>query len=147
MTSNLQSSGRGGAGNIVDSSKSPQLKPEDLQTPTLKTSMVTTGRGGTGNFAVGLDAEEKRRRQDVEPVVRRGSHGAMHIGRGGTGNVVKTGDAEDGAPLVRMKSPAPPATDKDKNKTAARGGADESGRGDSDVKEDDGDVAVPAASG
>lgn len=83
----------------------------------------------------------------LHSVVRRGSHGAMHIGRGGTGNVVKTGDAEDGAPLVRMKSPAPPATDKDKNKTAARGGADESGRGDSDVKEDDGDVAVPAASG
>ncbi|KAL2184191.1 hypothetical protein L209DRAFT_757571 [Thermothelomyces heterothallicus CBS 203.75] len=69
MASHLQSSGRGGAGNIVDSSKSPQLKPEDLQTPTLKTSMVTTGRGGTGNFAAGLDAEEKRRRQDVEPYV------------------------------------------------------------------------------
>lgn len=69
MTSHFQSSGRGGAGNIVDSSKSPQLKPEDLQTPTLKTSMVTTGRGGTGNFAAGLDASEKRRRQDVEPYV------------------------------------------------------------------------------
>jgi hypothetical protein len=69
MSSHFQSSGRGGAGNIVDSSKTPQLQPEDLQTPTLKTSMVTTGRGGTGNFAVGLDADEKRRRQDVVPYV------------------------------------------------------------------------------
>jgi hypothetical protein len=69
MSQHYQSSGRGGAGNIVDSSKTQQLQPEDLQTPTLKTSMVTTGRGGTGNFAVGLDAEEKRRRQDVVPYV------------------------------------------------------------------------------
>ncbi len=65
--SGLQSSGRGGAGNIVDSSKTQPIQPQDLQTPTLKTSMVTTGRGGTGNFAVGLDADEKRRRQDVVP--------------------------------------------------------------------------------
>lgn len=68
MSSNMQSSGRGGAGNIVDSSKAPPLHPEDLQTPTLKTTgMVTTGRGGTGNMAANLDAEEKRRLQDVEP--------------------------------------------------------------------------------
>jgi hypothetical protein len=69
MSTHLQSSGRGGAGNIIDSSKSPPLQPEDLQTPTLKTSKVTTGRGGTGNFASNLDPEEKRRRQDVEPYV------------------------------------------------------------------------------
>ncbi|KAK3310061.1 uncharacterized protein B0T15DRAFT_22627 [Chaetomium strumarium] len=98
MSTQLQSSGRGGAGNIVDSSKSPPLQPEDLQTPTLKTSKVTTGRGGTGNFASNLDPEEKRRRQDVEPVVRRMSHGATHIGRGGTGNVVKTGPSDDKVP-------------------------------------------------
>jgi hypothetical protein len=68
MSSNLLSSGRGGAGNIVDSSKTSQIQPKDLQTPTLKTNaMVTTGRGGTGNMAANLDAEEKRRRQDVEP--------------------------------------------------------------------------------
>lgn len=70
MSSQFQSSGRGGAGNIVDSSKAAQIQPEDLKTPTLKTSMVTTGRGGTGNFAAGLDADEKRRRQDVEPYAR-----------------------------------------------------------------------------
>ncbi|KAK4233818.1 hypothetical protein C8A03DRAFT_38440 [Achaetomium macrosporum] len=151
MSTHLQSSGRGGAGNIIDSSKSPPLQPEDLQTPTLKTSKVTTGRGGTGNFASGLDAEEKRRRQDVEPVVRRMSHGATHIGRGGTGNVVKTGPADDkipspaGSPAL---SPVPAAAlekvpsrtdkerkekEKEKEKRSSPAGSDTAS-----------DVAVPA---
>ncbi|GAB1310442.1 hypothetical protein MFIFM68171_00652 [Madurella fahalii] len=107
MSSNLQSSGRGGAGNIVDSSKAPQLHPEDLKTPTLKTTaMVPTGRGGTGNMAANLDAEEKRRLQDVEPVVRRDSHGATHFGRGGTGNVIKPGGADDDSAPAREPGPA-----------------------------------------
>ena len=66
-TNNLHSSGRGGAGNIVDSTRSPKLQPEDLQTPTLKTSVVTTGRGGTGNMAKNKDPVETRLRQDVAP--------------------------------------------------------------------------------
>ncbi|CCC06432.1 hypothetical protein SMACR_04823 [Sordaria macrospora] len=94
MTGHFQSSGRGGAGNIVDSSKSPRIQPEDLQTPTLKTAMVTTGRGGTGNMAKNSDPVETRKRQDVEPVVRRDSFGATHIGRGGTGNVFTAEDAQ-----------------------------------------------------
>ncbi|KAL0475727.1 hypothetical protein QR685DRAFT_57803 [Neurospora intermedia] len=94
MTAHMQSSGRGGAGNIVDSSKSPRIQPEDLQTPTLKTAMVTTGRGGNGNMAKNSDPVETRRRQDVEPVVRRDSFGATHIGRGGTGNVFTAEDAQ-----------------------------------------------------
>lgn len=61
------SSGRGGAGNFVDSTKSPKLQPEDLQTPTLKTSVVTTGRGGSGNMAKNVDPVETRARQDVTP--------------------------------------------------------------------------------
>jgi len=69
MTSQQQvlSSGRGGAGNIVDSTRSPPLKPGDLQTPTLKTAVVTTGRGGSGNMAENSDPAETRKRQDVEP--------------------------------------------------------------------------------
>ncbi|KAL1856248.1 hypothetical protein VTK73DRAFT_8412 [Phialemonium thermophilum] len=86
--SHLHSSGRGGAGNIVDSTKSPKLKPQDLETPTLKASVVTTGRGGSGNMAKNTDPAETRALQDVEPVPRRMSHGATHVGRGGTGNVV-----------------------------------------------------------
>ena len=67
--SNLQSSGRGGAGNIVEKNNSPPLQPEDLQTPTLKTSVVTTGRGGTGNMTKNSDPVETRLLQDVEPYV------------------------------------------------------------------------------
>lgn len=67
--SGFASSGRGGAGNFVDSTKSPKLQPEDLQTPTLKTSVVTTGRGGSGNMAKNVDPMETRARQDVQPYV------------------------------------------------------------------------------
>ncbi len=66
MTGNI-STGRGGAGNIADASKSPQIQPADLQTPTLKTSVVTTGRGGSGNMAPNKDPAETRARQDVGP--------------------------------------------------------------------------------
>jgi len=91
--SKLQSLGRGGAGNIADVSKSPQLMAQDLDTPTLKSSVVTPGRGGSGNMAKNVDAAETRALQDVEPVVRRPSHGA-HSGRGGAGNVLSPEDAK-----------------------------------------------------
>ncbi|EFX01670.1 hypothetical protein CMQ_8136 [Grosmannia clavigera kw1407] len=103
----LSSHGRGGAGNIVDSSKSPKLQPKDLETPMLKTSIVTTGRGGTGNMARNTDPKETRARQDVEPVTRRPSIGAAHVGRGGTGNVFKAEEvaaAEDGSAIADDKS-------------------------------------------
>lgn len=67
--STYASSGRGGAGNFVDSTQSPRLQPEDLQTPTLKTPVVTTGRGGSGNMAKNVDPAETRARQDVQPWV------------------------------------------------------------------------------
>ncbi|KAH6853789.1 hypothetical protein B0I37DRAFT_349197 [Chaetomium sp. MPI-CAGE-AT-0009] len=145
MSSHFQSSGRGGAGNIVDSSKTPQIQAEDLKTPTLKTSMVTTGRGGTGNFAAGLDAEEKRRRQDVEPVVRRPSHGAMHVGRGGTGNVVKEASPPAKSPVPstaavpeKPASPTPAvAVEREKSRSPVTG---DDGKEDSEGD----DVAVPA---
>ncbi|EGS18758.1 uncharacterized protein CTHT_0053670 [Thermochaetoides thermophila DSM 1495] len=137
--SHMQSSGRGGAGNIVDSSKAPQIQPKDLETPTLKSEMVTTGRGGTGNMAANLDAEEKRRLQDVEPVVRRETQTA-HIGRGGTGNVVKAGaDASDeitsaapGSPnlLTKIKSNVlggGDAKEEKKERSSGEGDAPETG--------------------
>lgn len=79
---------------MADSTKSPQLRAEDLETPVLKTSIVTTGRGGTGNMARNTDPKETRALQDVEPVARRPSQGAAHAGRGGAGNVFKQGSAE-----------------------------------------------------
>ena len=63
----MQSTGRGGAGNIADASKSPKLGPADLQTPILKSAVYTTGRGGSGNMAVNADPVEARLAQDVEP--------------------------------------------------------------------------------
>lgn len=69
MSQQFASSGRGGAGNFVDSSRSPKLAAEDLETPTLKTSMVTTGRGGTGNMARNKDPDETRAMQDVKACV------------------------------------------------------------------------------
>lgn len=82
----LQSSGRGGAGNILHSTQSPALQPGDLETPTLKTAVVTTGRGGSGNMAENSDPAGTRKRQDVEPVVRHESDRPTPTGRGGMGN-------------------------------------------------------------
>lgn len=65
VTPQLSSHGRGGAGNMVDSSQSSKLHPSDLETPLLKNPVVTTGRGGTGNMAKNADPRETRRRQDV----------------------------------------------------------------------------------
>lgn len=60
------SHGRGGAGNFSDSSKSPKLTAADLETPLLKSAVITTGRGGSGNMAKNADPAETRLRQDVE---------------------------------------------------------------------------------
>jgi hypothetical protein len=42
------------------------ISPEDLKTPTLKSDVYTTGRGGSGNMAKNTDPLETRRAQDVE---------------------------------------------------------------------------------
>lgn len=117
MASNLQSSGRGGAGNIVDSTKSPKLQPKDLETPTLKTSVVTTGRGGTGNMAKNKDPIETRMRQDVIPVARRDSAGATHIGRGGTGNVFNP-NSDEARAAKKEQDKADSAVEDDQKKPA-----------------------------
>ncbi|KAI2629858.1 hypothetical protein GGR54DRAFT_636041 [Hypoxylon sp. NC1633] len=98
MTGSMTSTGRGGAGNIADSSKSPKIEPADLETPTLKTPVVTTGRGGSGNMTQNKDPFETRARQDVGPIERRPSQGATHVGRGGAANIVRQNSNEAGAP-------------------------------------------------
>ncbi|KAG6010162.1 hypothetical protein E4U21_007639 [Claviceps maximensis] len=102
MTSQLSSHGRGGAGNMVDATKSPKLKASDLETPVLKTPVVTTGRGGTGNMAKNDDPQATRLRQDVEAVPRRYSSGAQHTGRGGAGNILR--ESEEPSDLARQTS-------------------------------------------
>ncbi|KAJ0160729.1 hypothetical protein CTA2_7449 [Colletotrichum tanaceti] len=104
----LASTGRGGAGNILDQSKSPKLTPEDLETPTLKTNVVTSGRGGSGNMVKG-DSSVKRALQDVEAVPRRDSGGATHYGRGGA-NVFK-GSLEEEAAARKAKAEGTSAID------------------------------------
>ncbi|KAI0135402.1 hypothetical protein F4814DRAFT_400956 [Daldinia grandis] len=94
MTGQMTSTGRGGAGNIADVSKSPKIQPTDLETPTLKTSVVTTGRGGSGNMAPNKDPVETRARQDVGPIERQPSQGVTHVGRGGAANVVRLNSEE-----------------------------------------------------
>ncbi|KAG9253525.1 uncharacterized protein F5Z01DRAFT_674933 [Emericellopsis atlantica] len=101
--SQFASHGRGGAGNMVDPTKSPKIQPSDLETPTLKKAVVTTGRGGTGNMAKNTDPAETRLRQDVQGVPRRPSYGAQHSGRGGAGNVWK--DKEVNAKADRQDTP------------------------------------------
>ncbi|CAJ2501656.1 Uu.00g045090.m01.CDS01 [Anthostomella pinea] len=100
MFKSMKSHGRGGAGNIAGSSKSPKLEPEDLETPHLKSSVVTTGRGGVGNMAPNDDPVATRARQDVGPIVRNPSTGPTHVGRGGAANVVDNPEelAEEAAP-------------------------------------------------
>ncbi|KAI0817498.1 hypothetical protein GGR55DRAFT_673333 [Xylaria sp. FL0064] len=92
--SSMTSTGRGGAGNIADASRSPRIGPSDLETPTLKTPVFTTGRGGSGNMAPNKDPVETRARQDVAPVERRPSVGVTHVGRGGAANVARSKSPE-----------------------------------------------------
>ncbi|GKT48285.1 uncharacterized protein ColSpa_08466 [Colletotrichum spaethianum] len=103
----LASTGRGGAGNIR-SGQSPKITPQDLETPTLKTSVVTTGRGGHGNMVAG-DSSVKRTLQDVEAIPRRDSGGATHYGRGGA-NVFK-GSPEEEAAARKAKAEGASAVD------------------------------------
>ena len=124
--SGLQSSGRGGAGNIRESSKTPAVQVEDLQTPTLKTAVVTTGRGGSGNMAKNDNPLETRLRQDVEPVVRRASHGATHVGRGGTGNVFTP--AEVDAAKKELETAVSAVVDEPKKKSDEQPGWAEKGK-------------------
>ncbi|KXJ95536.1 hypothetical protein Micbo1qcDRAFT_171891 [Microdochium bolleyi] len=104
MSSDLQSTGRGGAGNIGDATKSPKVQPQDLETPTLKTPVYTTGRGGSGNMAANTDPAEARAAQDVNAITRTTSNSITHVGRGGAANVIKGGaEGETAAPATTEK--------------------------------------------
>merc|ERR1712000_515580 len=68
--------------------------PINLETPTIKSEMYTTGRGGSGNMARNTDALEARRAQDVVAMPRRESGNNTHVGRGGAANVFKPSAAD-----------------------------------------------------
>lgn len=91
------STGRGGAGNILRSSKSPEpqeVKPGEV-TPHIKQQVYTTGRGGLGNMRSNKNDEETRQAQDVDEQSRfdnspEPTYSNSSIGRGGYGNVRAT---------------------------------------------------------
>ncbi|KAL8939706.1 MAG: hypothetical protein Q9216_003220 [Gyalolechia sp. 2 TL-2023] len=89
------SHGRGGAGNIGPTVNDAS-RPSNLATPTIKSSIYTTGRGGSGNMKRNdpKHPELARKSQDVAPVqARRGSDskevGTGHTGRGGAANILR----------------------------------------------------------
>lgn len=60
----------------------PAAPVEPITTPTLKSKMYTTGRGGTGNMAKNDFGDEARTAQDVDvPGVTLPEH-SHHTGRG-----------------------------------------------------------------
>jgi hypothetical protein len=60
-----------------------------LETPTLKTDVFTTGRGGSGNMAKNSDPETARRAQDVVAHPRTETGNDTHVGRGGAANIFR----------------------------------------------------------
>ncbi|KAI4138951.1 MAG: hypothetical protein L6R39_006530 [Caloplaca ligustica] len=85
------SHGRGGAGNIGPTVNSAS-SGKNLITPTIKSTIYTTGRGGSGNMKKNdpKHPEVARKSQDVAPVLpRRGSEGTGHTGRGGAANILR----------------------------------------------------------
>lgn len=70
----------------------------DLVTPTLKSDLYTTGRGGQGNMAKNDYGQEARAAQDVEtPAAHsRNTEGeSYHYGRGGAANITKKNEAQE----------------------------------------------------
>jgi hypothetical protein len=72
------------------------LDPVSLETPTLKTEVFTTGRGGSGNMAKNSDPETTRRAQDVVAHPRTETGNDTHVGRGGAANVFRPSSEERG---------------------------------------------------
>lgn len=130
------SHGRGGAGNI--GSTPSDLEPPSLDTPTLKSEVYTTGRGGSGNMAKNLDAEAARRAQDVVANPRRPSNNEVHVGRGGAANVFRPSAEELAGAKSDQKWESAVSDDADVALTndKARGGEKEDHRGLADKGKD-----------
>lgn len=76
--------GRGGAGNVTskDERAAGTTTAPTMTTPTLKSKMYTTGRGGQGNMARNDYGEEARTAQDVDVPGITLPEGSHHTGRG-----------------------------------------------------------------
>ncbi|KPI45442.1 uncharacterized protein AB675_801 [Cyphellophora attinorum] len=65
-----------------------------MTTPTLKSKMYTTGRGGAGNMANNDYGEEARTAQDVDVPGINLPEGSHHTGRGGAANTYTPSEKE-----------------------------------------------------
>ncbi|ETN38911.1 uncharacterized protein HMPREF1541_06953 [Cyphellophora europaea CBS 101466] len=83
----IQHYGRGGAGNVAPKRDTASPAPEPLTTPTLKSKMYSTGRGGTGNMAKNDFGDEARTAQDVDVPGITLPENTHHTGRGGAANL------------------------------------------------------------
>ncbi|KAK5173567.1 uncharacterized protein LTR77_002248 [Saxophila tyrrhenica] len=103
--------GRGGAGNISNKPMNA-VGANDLETPTIKSQLYTTGRGGSGNMAANVSPEEARKAQDIDTPAHHKNEpkGTYHWGRGGEGNMMTVGQKEGekeekngvkGSPVIR----------------------------------------------
>lgn len=90
----------------INSKAGAQVNAADLETPTIKSNMYTTGRGGSGNMAKSnaADPAESRKAQDVDTPAHHNKdmQGTYHWGRGGEGNMTTLG--KSGAQQAREKS-------------------------------------------
>ncbi|KII83323.1 hypothetical protein PLICRDRAFT_180580 [Plicaturopsis crispa FD-325 SS-3] len=104
----LQSSGRGGAGNIRSSSVSrePEIIPARGRAAVNPAQAISTGRGGAGNIrSPSRDAHADLISSDkaefgTDAVIRHDSDEGVHsTGRGGLGNISKSRSRSRGRPL------------------------------------------------
>ncbi|KAI5303984.1 hypothetical protein KEM56_006989 [Ascosphaera pollenicola] len=101
MSDRQISYGRGGAGNIHSAKNAEQLGEKDLKTPTLKSDVYTTGRGGSGNMVHNDDPKVARIAQDVEAppnlLANNEPDRKVLLGRGGAANLYSPTEEETNA--------------------------------------------------
>ncbi|KZZ91007.1 hypothetical protein AAP_03648 [Ascosphaera apis ARSEF 7405] len=110
MSDRQISYGRGGAGNIGSAKNAEHLDEKDLETPTLKSDIYTTGRGGSGNMVHNDDPKVARMRQDVEAppslLTNNEPDRKVLLGRGGAANHYSPTDEEANANALHKTTTA-----------------------------------------
>ncbi|KAI5286042.1 hypothetical protein KEM54_000103 [Ascosphaera aggregata] len=101
MSERQISYGRGGAGNIGAAKNAEHLERKDLETPTIKSDVYTTGRGGSGNMVSNDDPKVARIAQDVEAPPSLLAHNEpgrkVLLGRGGAANLYSPHEEDVGS--------------------------------------------------
>lgn len=93
------STGRGGAGNITESSSKaqPNFIKRGSQTPNILQPVYSTGRGGAGNMRKNIDAKLTRQAQDVDSIMPEEEDVSFgEVGTDTNGREKHNNDVEDG---------------------------------------------------